>query len=376
MSVYLAGATHTKFGKRPYSIVGLLLEAANEIIENTGITDFDEIYVGTQNPEEFTGEANIASQITDQLALTPTPAFRINTASSSGAAVLHIAYNAVAAGRAKRVLVLSAEKMTNLPTNRATKILAEVIDRSERAAGVSMASLAALITKFYMHKYHMHRDDLSLVALKNHSNGLLNPRAHLHKSITLADVNKSKIIAEPLRLYDCCPLSDGAAAVILTSSRTKVKIIGLGSATDHVPLRNREGLTSFSATVNAGERAYKMAGLSPKDITFAEIHDAFTPFEIIGSEDLGLFEKGEGWKALKNGVTQIDGGLPINPSGGLKSRGHPVGASGMAQVVELYWQMTGNAGKRQVLNPKIGLAQSIGGLATNNFVTILEAQNA
>lgn len=373
MDVFIAAATHTKFGKIKKSLIELFVDAGNEAIEASNINEFDAIFIGAQNPEEFAGEGNIASQVVDHLALTPTPTFRIETASSSGAAVFHIAYQYLASGLGKRALVLAGEKMTGVKTPTATRILAEVIDRSERAAGVSMPSLAAIITKYYMHKYHMHRNNLSLVAVKNHYNGTLNPRAHLQKQITIEDVNKSKVIADPLRLYDCCPISDGAAACILTTEKTNVKVIGIGSATDHVPLRNREGLTSFLATRKAAERAYKMAGISPAQITFAELHDAFTPFEIIDSEDVGFFEHGTGWKAVKEGITQIDGKLPINPSGGLKSRGHPVGGSGLAQIVELFWQMTGSAGKRQVSNPKYGLAQSIGGLATNNFVTILEA---
>lgn len=374
MEVYIASAAHTKFGKLENSLVSLILQAATEVITDSGISDFDAIFIGTQNPEELTGDGNIASIITDHLALTPTPAFRIETASSSGAAVFHIAYSYIASGRAKNVLVLAAEKMTDSKTARVTRILAEVIDKSERAAGVSMPALAAIITKYYMHKYRMSRDDLSLVAIKNHYNGSLNPRAHIQKVITFDDINNSKMIADPLRLYDCCPISDGAAACILTTDAFKknVRIAGIGSATEHVPLRNREGITSFQATKSAAKTAYSMAGIMPKDINFAELHDAFTSFEIIDSEDVGFFEPGTGWKALNDGTTNIKGKLPINASGGLKAQGHPVGATGLAQIAELFWQMTGQAGERQVKNTRYGLCQNIGGLATNNFVTILE----
>ena len=181
------------------------------------------------------------------------------------------------------------------------------------------------------------------------------------------------MVSDPLRLYDCAPISDGACACVLTSKKKDIRVSGLGHATDTLSLQHRDSLTGFSATQNAAKMAYSMAKIHSKDVDVAEVHDAFTSFEIIDTEDLGFFKKGYGGQALKDGITALEGDLPINPSGGLKARGHPVGASGLAQIVEIYWQLKGLAEKRQVDSAKIGLAQSIGGLANNNLITILEA---
>ena len=211
------------------------------------------------------------------------------------------------------------------------------------------------------------------MAIKNHSNGYLNPYAQFRKMITKQDYLKSQMVSYPLRLYDCAPITDGASAMILTSQPTPIKVSGIGHATDTAAVRHRTSFTSFNSTKEAAQKAYTMAQLNPPDIQFAEVHDAFTLFEIIGTEDLGFFSPGEGWKALEEGITHLRGRLPINPSGGLKARGHPVGASGLAQLVEIVYQLRGEAGiERQLERAEIGLAQSIGGLGNNNLVTILE----
>jgi acetyl-CoA acetyltransferase len=277
----------------------------------------------------------------------------------------------------KNVLVLAGEKMTHLPTDKTTRILSEVIDRSERRYGATMPAIAAMIAQRYADEFNLSHEELvdilSQVAVKNHSNGFLNPYAQFRKIITKEDYLKSQMVSYPLRLYDCAPITDGASAIVLTTQPTLVKVSGIGHATDTAALRHRASITCFNSTKEAAMKAYTMAHLNPTDIQFAEVHDAFTPFEIIGTEDLGLFSPGEGWKALKEGITFMHGRLPINPSGGLKSRGHPVGASGLAQLVEIVYQLRGEAGEeRQLGKAEIGLAQSIGGLGNNNLVTILE----
>jgi hypothetical protein len=240
-----------------------------------------------------------------------------------------------------------------------------------------MPALAAMIAQKYAREFHLSplklEDILAQVAVKNHSNGYLNPYAQFRKIITKEDYLKSQIVSYPLRLYDCAPITDGASAIILTSQPTPIKVAGIGHATDTAAVRHRSSLTSFNSTKEAAQRAYTMARLNPSDIQFAEIHDAFTLFEIIGTEDLGFFSAGKGWKGLEEGTTHLRGRLPINPSGGLKARGHPVGASGLAQLVEIVYQLSGEAGgERQLERAEIGLAQSIGGLANNTLVTILE----
>src|SRR4030067_3659681 len=233
-----------------------------------------------------------------------------------------------------------------------------------------MPALAAMIAQRYAQEFNLSHqklvDILAQVAVKNHSNGSLNPYAQFRKIITKEDYLKSQMVSYPLRLYCWGPTPCGASAVVLTTGATRVKVSGIGHATDPSAVRHRASLTSFNSTKEAALKAYTMAQLNPSDIQFAEVHDAFTPFEIIGTEDLGFFPPGEGWKALEEGITHLRGKLPINPSGGLKSRGHPVGASGLAQLVEIVYQLRGEAGvERQLEGAGIGLAQRHGGLGDN-----------
>jgi acetyl-CoA C-acetyltransferase len=377
--VYVSGAALTPFGKREQSLEELVREAVQNLkngstLENADEMDrIDAVCFGNMSGEKFTGISNLSAWVTDHLGLSGKPAIRIDTASSSGAAVFQAGCRAIASGQYQRVLVVAGEKMTHVPSVTATGILAGVIDPYERDCGCTMTALAAMVTRRYMESYGMTAEELALVAVKNHHNGSLNPHAQFQKPVSLEKVMDSRIIASPLRLYDCSPISDGAAAMILTSRPTRVRVRGIGHGTDHVAFRFRESLTSFRATKLAADRAYRMANVRPDKIDVAEVHDAFTSFEIIDTEDLGFFEPGKGVEALVNGTTQLDGELPINPSGGLKSRGHPVGASGLAQVVEIVWQLEGKAGRRQVKGAKMGLTQSIGGFASSNLVNILEA---
>jgi acetyl-CoA acetyltransferase len=377
--VYVAGCGLTKFGKSSQSLPELFCQAATRALEACGL-EVEALYIGVMDPEEFTGESNFASQITDALGMTGVPALRVETASSAGAAALHAAYHAVASGYYRRVLVLGGEKMTHLSTSATTRILAGVIDREERRCGATMPALAAMITERYRKRYrlspaHLERV-LCRVAMKSHLNGSYNPYAQFQNPISEKDYYSSKLVSTPLRLYDCSPISDGAAAVILSAERTDVLVSGIGHGTGPLSLRGRESFTSFSATQVAAARAYQMAGVSPQEIDFAEVHDAFTPFEIITAEDLGFFPAGKGWQAAEGGKTSPEGALPINPSGGLKSRGHPVGASGVAQVVEAVWRLRGESKSKLKREAKRALTQSTGGLGSNNFVTILERSDA
>ena len=373
-SVYVAGVGMTKFGKDPRPLVEIFCQAGQEALAATGVQQVEALYIGAMNPEEFTGESNIASQIAEALGLTGVPAMRIETASSAGAAALQAGFQAIASGYYRRVLVLGGEKMTHLTTSAVTRILAEVIDKEERQCGATMPALAAMVTEKYRQKFRLSQSRLEnmlcSVAVKNHSNGSHNPLAQFQKTITRKTYLASKFIATPLRLYDCAPITDGAAAVVLTSEKSDVRLAGIGQGTGPLSLRERDIFTSFPASRIAAARAYQMAETSPQNIDFAEVHDAFTPFEVITTEDLGFFPPGKGGDAVIDGKTALDGPLPINPSGGLKARGHPVGASGLAQVVEVTKRLRGHGrGKREF---KRGLAQSTGGLGTNNLVTILE----
>ncbi len=374
--VFIAGAALSKFGKRAESLEQMMIEAASAALAQADLEAVDAVYLGVMDPGEFTGDSNLAAVLTDQLGLPGTPASRVETASSTGAAVLESAFYAVASGYVGTALVVAGEKMTHLPTGETTRILARVIDRVERSYGATMPALAAMIARRYAFESGLDEETLvralGAVAIKNHAGGALNPYAQFQKAIDLDTYLASRLVADPLRIYDCAPISDGAAAMVLSSRPALLNLVGVGHATDTLAVGRRGSLTSFNSTKQAALKAYHMAGLGPGDIDLAEVHDAFTIFEIIGSEDLGFFPAGQGWKAALEGETGRGGRLPLNASGGLKARGHPVGASGLAQVVELAWQMSGQVEPgRQLGKVDVGLAQSIGGLANNNLVTIL-----
>jgi acetyl-CoA acetyltransferase len=377
-SVYVAGIGMTKFGKDPRSLAEICHDAAQTALTSSEIQEVEAIYIGVMNPEEFTGDSNIASHIADALGLTGIPAVRIETASSAGAAAVQAGFQAVASGYYRRVLVLGGEKMTHLSTSATTRVLAGVIDKEERQCGATMPALAAMITEKYREKFNLSQSRLETmlcaVAVKNHGNGAHNPMAQFQKTLSREAYLASKYVATPLRLYDCSPITDGAAAVVLTNEKTDVRLAGVGQGTGPLSLRGREIFTSFPATRMAAARAYQMAETSPQGIEFAEVHDAFTPFEIITTEDLGFFAPGKGGDAVLEGVTAAEGRLPVNPSGGLKARGHPVGASGLAQIVEVVKRLRGESASKRQFNR--GLTQSTGGLASNNFVTILERTDA
>ena len=374
--VFIAGAALTKFGKRSETLEQMMIQAAASAMTQAGAGPVDAIYLGVMDPSEFTGDSNLAALLADQLDLPGVPSSRVETASSTGAAVLETAFYAVASGFVNHALVVAGEKMTHLPTAQTTQILARVIDRVERSYGATMPALAAMIARRYAFKHGLDEDGLSdalaAVAVKNHAAGALNPLAQFQKPIDREKYLASRMVADPLRIFDCAPISDGAAAMVLSNRPGLLNLVGVGHATDTLAVGRRGSLTSFNSTKQAALKAYRMAGLGPESIDLAEVHDAFTIFEIIGSEDLGFFQPGQGWRAALEGETGPDGRLPINASGGLKARGHPVGASGLAQVVELAWQMNGQVEpERQLERVGVGLAQSIGGLANNNLVTIL-----
>lgn len=382
MGVYVDGVGMIPFGKYPErSLVSLMKEAARSALEAGKIQDVDALFIGAMNPEEFTGEGNLAAALVDKLQMAGLPAIRVETASSSGASVLEAAFLAVASGAYRKVLAVAGEKMTHLSTPKVTKILAEVIETYERNSGASMVALAAMVTQAYGHYAGLSprrlEKVLCKVAIKNHRNGAYNPYAQFRTEITEEQYFNSRMISYPLRLYDCSPITDGVAALVLSSERGDIRISGIGHGTDTLAVRHRVNLHSFSACRVAAQKAYSMARRDPKDVDFAEIHDAFTCFEIIGSEDLGLLPEKKGWKSVEKGETEVGGKMPINPSGGLKARGHPVGASGLAQAVEIVWQLRGEVEKeRQVKNARIGLLHSIGGLSNNNVVAIIEREDA
>jgi acetyl-CoA C-acetyltransferase len=371
--VWIAGAGMTRFGRRDENLPDLMAEAALAAMSDAGIDRPDALVVAAMNPEEFTGEGNYGSLIGTRLGLSHVPALRVETATSSGVAAVYAAFAGIAAGFHRSVLVVGGEKMTHLPTPRVSEIIGRSIDPHEKSYGTTMPALAGLVTRAAMHRRGLTLREISQVAVKNHAHGARNPYAHFQEEVTLEAVMESRLVADPLRLFHCCPISDGGAALVLTAERGAVRIAGMGQGADAIAVRYRSELTSFRATQAAAEAAYRMAGFGAERVEVAEIHDAFTPFELISLEDTGLVPPGKAGRATLDGETALGGRLPVNPSGGLKARGHPLAATGIAQLVELCWQLRGKAEGRQV-EARVGLAQSIGGLATNNWVTLLEAR--
>src|SRR5881392_3485606 len=371
-NVWIAGAGMTRIGRRSEPLGDLMADAAHAALAAAGRERPDFIVVATMNPEEFVGDGNFASNIATYMGFAETPALRVETATSSGAAALYAGVAQVAANLHRIVLVVGGEKMTHLPTPRVSEIIGRSIDPYERAYGATMPALAGLVTRAPMARKGVGAREIAQVAVKNHAIAARNPYAHFQQPVTLDEVMESRMVSDPLRLLHCCPISDGAAAVVLTSTRGPVRVAGVGQGTDTLALRHRHELTSFRATQTAARAAFTMAGFGPARVDFAELHDAFAPFELIALEDIGLVPPGKSGAITLNGETALDGRLPINPSGGLKARGHPLAATGLAQIVECVWQLSGRAEGRQ-LSARSGLAHSIGGLATNNWVTLLEA---
>jgi acetyl-CoA C-acetyltransferase len=299
---------------------------------------------------------------------------------SSGAALFH-AWTAVAAGAYDTVLVAGVEKMTSQPTPRVAEILASAGDLSgEIRAGATFPALFAMIARRHMHDYGTTREHLAAVAVKNHANGRLNPEAHMRKAITLEQALAGKPVADPLTVYDCSLVSDGAAAVLLAPlerarefTDKPVRILGIAQTSDCLALNEKADITTFGSLRAAAEKAYRMAGLGPREIEFAEVHDCFTIAEILAVEDLGFIAKGQGGPYTASGATARDGERPVNASGGLKSKGHPVGATGVAQICDVARQLRGEAGDMQLRRHSIGLAQNLGGSGATSVVTILGA---
>jgi acetyl-CoA C-acetyltransferase len=409
--VAIVGAGMTRFGCFPgLATRDLFVDAYQEMsasFENGfDPNDIEALYIGNYSSDLFEGQGHTAPIMADWVGLTPRPATRVEGACASGALALRQGMLAIASGMYDAVLVGGIEKMTDLATERVTDSLATAADvLYEVPAGFTFPGLYAALASAYMHAYDAPIEVLHQVGYKNHENGALNPKAQFGQRIEeimaarkasaarkgnpvpewadafefLRDPRANPTIAWPLQLYDCSPISDGAAVVLLVAeeiarrfSATPLHIIGSGQASD-AATHDRDTLTSLPAAREAAHQAYTMAGVSPGDIGPVEVHDCFTIAEIIATEDLGFFHPGEGWKAAEDGLTARSGPRPINTSGGLKSKGHPVGASGIGQVVEIWHQLRGEAGDRQLPgNPSLGLTHNVGGTGQTCVVTIFE----
>lgn len=381
-SVCVLGAGSTKYGKLDDSIVDITVQASADAINSAGIepTDIKAGYIsnvfGIADKQVHLGPV-----IMSNLGISDRPSLSIESACGSGSVSFREAYANVAAGFYDCLLVAGTEKVTHTGTEWTTTYFAYCSDFfHEGSAGASFPGLFAAMARAYLTEFGATEEDFAQVAVKNHNNGILNPKAHLRKKITIDDVMKSAVVASPLKLYDCCPFSDGASAVILCTEEFAkktggdyIKVTGSGRGGSPAALQGRERITTIPSTVIASKSAYKMAGITAKDVDFAEVHDCFTIAEIVDTEDLGFFEKGKGVEAAREGRTALNSDISINPSGGLKSKGHPIGATGVGQVVEMYDQLTGQAGPRTVHDAHIGLTHNFGATGASCAVHIFES---
>jgi acetyl-CoA C-acetyltransferase len=380
--VSIIGVGTTPFGVcEGVSLKELACKACLDALKDAGIDkrEIQAFYVGNFISGILVGQETIAPLIANGIGLPKdVPATKVEGACCSGGIALRHGYLLVASGAADFVLVAGVEKMTSASTEKNTEGLASAFDQeTEGRTGLTFPGFFALIARRHMHQYGTKPEHLGLVSVKNHSNGVSNPRARFRNPVSLDEVMASRIIADPLRLYDCCPISDGAAAAVLCPSDIAasfhpkpVDILSVAQTTGYSATYEMEDPTTLIATVKAAKQAYEMANITPHDVDVAEIHDCFTIAEIVDSEDLGFFPKGRGGFAVEEGQTLLDGKIPINPSGGLISKGHPVGATGLGQIYELVIQLRGEH-ENQVKGAEIGLAHNLGGTGQLCTVTIL-----
>lgn len=380
--VCVLGAGSTKYGKLSDSIADITTQASVDAIESAGIDpkEVDASYIsnvfGIADKQVHLGPVLMSN-----LGISDKPSLSIESACGSGSVAFREAFANVAAGFYDCLVVTGVEKVTHTGTEWTTTYFSYCSDFFyEGQAGASFPGLFASMARAYLTEFDATEEDFARVAVKNHDNGLLNPKAHMHKKISVEDVMNSAVVASPLKLFDCCPFSDGASSVILCSekfakehSKDYVEVIGSGRGGSPAALQGREHMTTIPSTKLAAEKAYKMAGVTAKDIDFAEVHDCFTIAEVVDTEDLGFFEKGQGVQAVREGRTKLNSDISINPSGGLKSKGHPIGATGVGQVAEVFDQLTGKAGERTVKDAKIGLTHNFGATGASCAVHVFQS---
>jgi acetyl-CoA C-acetyltransferase len=380
--VYIIGVGMTKFGELwDKSLRDLFVEAALNAIENAGVDHIESMYIGAMSPGLFVGQEHISALLADYLGNFGIPAAHVESACASGGVAVRQGYFEVASGASDIVLAGGVEKMNDGAD--VTFALATASDQEYEAFhGVTFPGLYAMIARAHMEKYGTTREQLADVAVKNHEHGLKNPNAQFRMAIKRESVMKSTLVADPLGLLDCSPVTDGAAAVIVCSEEVAkksgkplVKIRTSAQATDFAALHSRKDLASLPSVGLAAQKAFKDSDLKPEDLDVIEVHDCFTIAELVVTEELGICERGKSGEAVESGMTRLGGKIPVNTSGGLKSKGHPVGATGVAQIIEIVEQLRGESGERQVEGARLGLAQNMGGSGGSSVIHILEGQS-
>lgn len=384
--VYAVGIGITSFTRLEFPLSEIAAYPVMMALKDSGLRDVDHLYVANMGGGRVNHQTGLASAVVDTLSLTPSGAELIENGPASGGSAVKQGLMAVASGMHDVVAVTGAERMREVNNLEATDFVATLTHPiAEYIYGVTLPSLAGMFTRLYMNKYGVTERHLAMVSVKNQRNALRNEFAHIQQEITVEGIldspeamTNNPYVADPLRFFDCCPVSDGGASVILatrevaeSTGRPLVRVAGVGQASDTHCVHEREDPTDLLAVRRAAAQSMKMAGVKPSDVSVAELHDAFTILEIAESEEAGFFPKGEGHLALERGETELGGKLPINVSGGLKGRGHPVGATGVAQVHEIVHQLRGEAGERQVEGAGVGFTCNFGGFGNNVVCTTL-----
>ncbi|MFC1647360.1 thiolase domain-containing protein [Patescibacteria group bacterium] len=382
MNAYIIGSSTTKFGELwNISPRSLATEAVTGAVADANIktNDIDALFVGNMLSGLLGGQEHLGAFFADQLGLN-VPASKVEGACASGGLAVHAAMMAVISGMYETVCILGVEKMTDHKPEDVARALMGAGSQDERFSGITFPGLYAILARAHMKKFGTTSKQMASVAVKNHFHASLNKKAQFNKQITAEEVLRSTKIADPLRLLDCSPISDGASAVILTSKKPLLKknkpvqVAASSVATDTLGLAGRDSLTELKATRIAAQKAYTDSSIGPSDVNVAEVHDCFTIAEILAVEDLGFYDKGEVADEIEKGKTRINSkkGIVVNTSGGLKGCGHPVGATGVKQIVEICDQLMGRAGDRQVAGAKVGLAHNVGGSGATAVVHILK----
>jgi len=374
--VAIVGAGMTRFGELWQSSLRMFTDAASEALASAGVKQVDSIYVGNMSAGRFVSQEHLGPLLAGELGQAGAAAVRVESACASGGVALRQGFMDVASGMSDLVLATGVEKMTDGAD--VTEALATAADQElEAYHGITFPGLYAMIARAHMQRYGTTEEDLAWVSVKNHRHGAMNPKAQFGREVTVEQVMASTPVAEPLRLLHCSPVSDGAAAVLLCPldqaarfTDRPIQIVGSGLATAPMALADREDPAVLDAVHRSAVKAYEMAGIGPADVDLAEVHDCFSIAEICCIEALGLVEKGTGRNAAGEGLTALGGRIPVNTSGGLKSKGHPVGATGVAQAIEIFEQLRGEAGDRQVLDAKVGLTQNMGGSGASSAVHV------
>jgi len=375
--VYIAGAGMTRFERTAdASLLSLAATGATKALADADIqpSAVSSLHVGNMLAEATETQAGLANALVSWLGVEGVRADRVENTSASGASAVHRGVEAVASGTSDVALVVGAEKMSVGDTEAVTDTISRLVHAREYVQGITLPSFAGLVANAYLERYDATRAAFTEVAVKNHRNAVNNPVAQFQKMIDAEDVRSSPIVADPLRLYDCCPMSDGAAALVLSRDPGGVHVSGIGSATGTHAVASRSDPLVLESVRTAGERAFDAGALGVDDVDVACIHDAFTVLELLELEELGFYETGTAWRETLDGNTRLDGDVAVNPGGGLKARGHPIGATGVSQLVELTWQLRGDLPpERQVPAAETGFAINVGGFGNNSVCTVVEA---